>query len=285
MNMTTQTPHRHENAVMRLGRAVLKPSLFILCVISLLLSSCQSANHISYFQDADTLPDTLSFTQRTPSIQSYDELKIIVTAENAAAVATFNKPMFSERAIGSRTVNQQSHLQSYLVDEEGNIDFPTLGRIHVAGMTTEQLAVSLQQQISHYVKDPIVSIDPISIRVEVLGEVTAPGTIFLYADNATLMNALAQVHDLTIYGDRRSVLIIRTEGDKKIKHRVDLTSTASLTDPMCNLRQNDIIYVEPNDARRASSQYNNMKQQNISLISTVVSVASVLTSLAIAIWK
>ena len=283
MNSSIHVPHRLARAVTRWGIAV--PGMFLSLLLVSLLSSCQTHDRITYFQDADQLSDTLPSLGNYAKISNFLELQIIVSAENSAAVSSFNKPLYSSRQFDNKIVNAQSQLQTYLVDGQGCIDFPTLGRIHVAGMTTTELAQLLQNRISEYVKDPIVSIDPIALQIQVLGEVNSPGTIFLPAHQATLIDALARAHDLSLYGDRESVIIIHREGDRQVKHKVDLTSTDVLTDPLCELHQNDIVYVAPNNARRSSARYNSMKQQNLSMISTIVSVVSVLASLSIAIWK
>lgn len=286
MNNQIFQPLRSNNAVTRLGIAVrnmLKSVLPLLLLV--IMNSCKTQDRITYFQDADQMADTLTTLQLPITIEKYDELKIVVSAENAAAVATFNKPMFSNRQFGDQYLNVQNQLQTYLVDEQGCISFPTLGRVHVEGMTTAELTQSLEQQISQYVKNPIVTIDPLTIEVQVLGEVAAPGPVLLKAHQATIMNAISGARDLTIYGDRKSVLVIHREGGRQVKHRVDLTSANVLTDPLCIMHQNDIVIVSPNDARRSSSRYDSMKQQNLSFISTIVSVVSVLASLTIAIWK
>lgn len=286
MNRNCFLPYHLTSGVMRFSEAmqkIVKNCLPLLLIV--LLSSCRTSDRITYFQDADLLPDTLMYSQSYAKIQPHDELRIIVSAENSSAVAAFNKPMFSERQTGELNLNAQSMLQTYVVNSKGTIDFPTLGEIQVAGITTEELTELLKTRIKDYVQNPIVSIDPIGVPVLMLGEVNSPGVLYLQSNRTNLIDAIARAHDLTIYGNRESVLIIHRDGDKQIKHRVNLSSIDSLEDPLCVLHQNDIVYVAPNDARRASSRYNSMKQQNLSLVSTIVSVVSVLTSLAIALWK
>lgn len=286
MNTKYFYPHRLVSGVMRIGEAMQKHVLKLLPLFLLvLLSSCGTSDRITYFQNADFLSDTLKYTPGEAKIQPYDELRIIVSAENSAAVAAFNKPLINERQMGVSQVNAMNQLQSYLVDSKGNIDFPTLGAVHAGGMTTEELSEYLKKEISAYVQNPIVSIDPLGVPVLMLGEVNSPGVINLQPNRTNLMDALARARDLTIYGDREKVLIIHRDGNQQVKHRVNLLSAESLEDPLCELHKDDIVYVSPNSARRASSRYNSMKQQNLSMVSTIVSVVSVLASLSIAIWK
>ena len=271
----------------RLGvavRGLVRLALSLTLVV--LLTSCHTtSDSITYFQDADRLADTLPLQTQTVTIRPQDELRIIVSAESSEAVAVFNKPVVLSRQAGDRGVSAQALFQSYIVDDKGDITFPTLGQIHAAGLTTIALGELLTQRISQYVKDPIVTVDPINFQVQVLGEVNSPGTVYLAAHRSTLLDAIAAARDLTIYGDRTSILVIHREGDHMEKHRVNLTQSDALTDPFCNLHQDDIVYVAPNQARRDSSRYNSMKQQNLSVISTVVGLISMLSTLAIAIWK
>ena len=271
----------------RLGvavRGLVRLALSLTLVV--LLTSCHTtSDSITYFQDADRLADTLPLQTQTVTIRPQDELRIIVSAESSEAVAVFNKPVVLSRQAGDRGVSAQALFQSYIVDDKGDITFPTLGQIHAAGLTTIALGELLTQRISQYVKDPIVTVDPINFQVQVLGEVNSPGTVYLAAHRSTLLDAIAAARDLTIYGDRTSILVIHREGDHMEKHRVNLTQSDALTDTFCNLHQDDIVYVAPNQARRDSSRYNSMKQQNLSVISTVVGLISMLSTLAIAIWK
>lgn len=288
MNKFSNSPLCPVSGVKRYSEAVRRPFarvLFTLLFLLVLLSSCKSTDNITYFQDANHWADTLSENQTYAKIRPSDELRIIVSAENQASVAAFNKPFHSDRQSGQTQVNVQGQLQTYVVDSKGNIDFPTLGTLHVEGMTTEELTDYLKNEIKQYVQNPIVTIDPLGIGVLVMGEVNNPGRVFLQENRTSIIDALASAQDLTIYGNRQSVLIIHRDGGKQVKHIVDLTSIKSLEDPQCILHQDDIVYVSPNDARRASSRYNSMKQQNLSMISTIVSVVSVLASLTIAIAK
>lgn len=268
-------------------RKSLFTALAFSAVSCLMISSCRTADNITYFQDIDTLPDSMvaPIQVNNTVIEPKDEMTILVNAENMAAVAGFNKPLYNTQESGTRSVSTLSAIQSYVVDANGDIDFPTLGKIHVAGMTKEALEGYLKARIEAYVTNPIVAVDLLNYPVLVLGEVGTPGMTYHNNRHATLLDAIAKAHDLNIYGDRTNILLLREENGIRTKHRIDLTKSEVLSSPYFYLKQNDMIYVAPNHARKASSQYNSMKQQNLSTISTIVGVISMLATLAVAIWK
>lgn len=252
-----------------------------------LTCSCSTPNSITYFQDIEEIPAETWANQLeySPRLRPTDEMAILVNAVDQAAVAAFNKPVPATFTSNSRTINSQPVVQTYVVDEQGCIDFPVLGRLKVEGMTADELRDELIAKISQYVADPIVTISMTAFSVSVLGEVMHPGVNYFGNQRATLLEALAMRGDLTLYGDRTNVLLIRENNGRREYHRLDLTKADVINSPYYYLQQNDVIYVSPNDTRRSSARYNSMKQQNLSMISTVVGVVSVLSSLAIAIWK
>lgn len=253
------------------------------------LSSCGTRkNTVTYFQDIDQIAATewQKSTFAEPKLQRHDQLSIIVNAVDQTAVAAFNKPAYTPFEANSLNMNTQPQIQTYRVDPNGDIDFPVLGRLHVDGMTPIELRDLLEQRISQYASDPQVTVELRNFMVTVMGEVNNPSTSYFSTNRATILEALTRCGDLTVYGDRTNVLMIREDAQgRKEYHRLDLTSAELINSPYYYLKQNDVIYVSPNQARRSSSRYNSMKQQNLSMISTVVSVVSVLSTLAIAIWK
>lgn len=263
-------------------------NLATLALAATLMCSCGTQrNQITYFQDIDQIPASAwnQVTDPSPRLKAHDELSIIVNAVDQAAIQAFNKPEYVPIYPGSTNVNTQPRIQTYRVDQEGNIIFPVLGTVHVMGMTTLELRNLLEQKISAYVENPLVTVNLTSFAVSVLGEVGHPGLSYFGTNRGTILEAIALRGDLTVYGDRTNVLLIREVDGKRESHRIDLTSAEVINSPYYYLQQNDVIYVSPNDTRRSSARYNSMKQQNLSMISTIVSVVSVLTTLAIAIWK
>ena len=253
---------------------------------ALFLTSCKTQNRISYFQDLEKETgfihaDTINYEA---AIAPDDQLSITVAGIDPSAVALFNLPLTSIQEPGTSAVSTTPVLRTYLVDADGYIDYPVLGRIKVTGMTRRQLTEYLKDRISSYVKSPIVDVQIMNFKVSVLGEVNKPGTITISSERMSVMDAIGLAGDLTIYGERKNVLLIRDIEGKKEYHRFDLTSAATLDSPYYYLKQNDIIYIEPNKARQGNAKYSQNGQFNVSLASTLISAISVIASLAIALF-
>ena len=251
----------------------------------LILVSCKTTNDsIAYFQDLDNLAaysgDSINYA---PKIVPDDELSITISGVDPNAVAVFNMPLSSYMTPGETNVTMTPVLHTYLVDSHGKIDFPVLGKISVAGMTRSELTDLMTDKLATYVKDPIVTVQIRNFKVSVLGEVTKPGTGSVPNERLSILDAIGMAGDLTIYGNRKNVLLIRDNGGKKEYHRFDLTSIKSLNSPYYYLQQNDVLYVEPNKARKGNAKYSQNQQFNISLASTIISAISVLASLGIAL--
>src|SRR5690606_13848156 len=167
------------------------------------------------------------------------------------------------------SANGGMKLQTYLIDYDGNIEFPVLGTIHIAGMTRTEATQMLKEKISEYAKDPIVNIRLVNFTVTILGEVARPGTFTIQDERITLTEALGMANDLTIFGKRDNVLLIReVDGQKKFA-KIDLTSVNAVNSPLYYLQQNDVIVVEPNNARIRSSTFNQNNGVLISAIGTL----------------
>ena len=245
----------------------------------LLAGSCVSGKKITYYQNMDTLEQEATAAQKGLEIKPNDLLTISVAAENLESVQPFNLPVIGVPGSGNVTgVTGQPQLQTYLVDEEGKIEFPVLGTVHVEGLNRKELSEKLEEQITKYVQNPIVNVRIANFQVTVLGEVNRPGTFSIPDEYLSLNKALGFAGDLTIYGKRNNVLIIRETEEGKIYKYVDLTDSDLLNSPFYYLQQNDVVYVEPNAAQKQGAAYNRN--------STVyISIASVLISLAILITK
>ena len=252
----------------------------------LILMSCKTTtNTITYFQDLDNqMPAVIEQSVNyTPRIAPDDQLSITVSGTDPNAVAAFNMPLASYLAPGETNVTSTPVLHTYLVNSRGEIDFPVLGKIQVANMTRSELTDMMTEKISAYVKSPIVTIQIRNFKVSVLGEVNKPGTVNVPNERLSVLDALGMAGDLTIYGNRTNVLLIRDNNGKKEYHRFDLTSAETLSSPFYYLRQNDVLYVEPNKARKGNAKYSQNEQFNVSLASTIISALSVLASLGIAL--
>ena len=243
-----------------------------------LLSSCKTTNQITYFQDINSYSPELLQEKNIDyeaKICKDDQLSIFVSSVDPNAVAAFNLPLTSYLAAGEKDVVTTPTVQTYLVDSKGDINFPILGRIQVTGMSRSELANYLQTKISAYAKSPLVTVQILNFKISVLGQVNN--------ERISILDAIGMAGDLTIYGERKNILLIRDNNGKKEFHRFDLTATDLLESPYFYLQQNDIVYVEPNKARRGNAKYSQSDQFNVSVVSTIIGGISVFVSLAIAL--
>ncbi len=244
------------------------------------LTSCGSVKKTVYFQDIDQgiVQDVnMKYEVR---IHQDDMLSIVVNSTNPELAVPFNAPVVSYQ-VGGNPYGQATVL-GFLVDGNGFIDYPIFGRIRVEGMTRNELTDYLKERIidGGYINDPIVNVKFLNFKVSVIGEVGRPGTFDITGDRITLLEALSMAGDLTIYGKRDRVAVIREEdGVRKMKY-LDLRSSEVFESPYYYLKQNDIVYVEPNKRKSQQSEIN----QNNS-VGTWISIASLLTSMAVLIWK
>lgn len=265
-----------------------KYTLFIV-LSTLLLASCKPVKEALYFPDLATDSDLIQ--QIPDSIKTYespiapdDMLAITVTAIDPNAVAIFNLPTQNFLMPGETMMTTTPSLQTYLVDAEGYIDYPVLGRIKVGGLKRNEIAALLKEKISKYAEDPIVSVQCTNFKISILGEVTKPGNYKIDSERVTILDALGMANDITIYGNRSNVLLIREENGVRSFHRFDLTQSDIFKSPYYYLQRNDIIVVEPNKARQGYAKYSQDKQYTVSIVSTIVSAASVIASLCIALF-
>jgi len=257
-------------------------SILILCCVAL-MSSCISQRRLSYLRDV-TAASADSINQiYQPLAENYitkgDLLSILVNALDIEAVRAFNMPVANVQNLGSRTVTSNTgsgSLQGYWVDPEGCINFPVLGRLYIEGMTTTQLRDTLTALISQSVKDPIINISFMNFFVTVLGEVKNPGRHAVGAQGMTIFDALGLAGDMTIYGKRNNVLVSREVDGKMEFARLNLNDQAIFASPYYHIRQNDVIYVQPNVARSISSQ--NIPLY-LSVVTTLGSMATLIVSL------
>lgn len=253
--------------------------------VAVAMASCNSTTtSLTYFEDlkgAET--GTLATTDYGIKIMPEDELLITVTSLVPSATAQYNLPLanpVTQNAILHQTQPQQ---QTYIVNRSGEINFPILGTLKVEGLTTAELREELVRRISADVEDPVVRVQLVNFKVNVLGEVNAPGVKTSSRERFTLLDALAAAGDLTEYGMRENVMLIREEGDQRIYHRFNLNDSKTFESPYFYLQQNDVIIVEPNEIRKDNSKYNQNNAFKLSVTSTIVSAVSIIASLVIAL--
>lgn len=220
-----------------------------------------------------------------------DELMITVNSDVPEAAVAYNLPMANPAKVTGEAnsrelveVSSQTRIQTYIVSPEGYINFPVLGRIHVAGLTTRQLATSLTERLEKDVENPYVRVELVNFKVNVLGEVLKPSAVPVRGDRFSVMDALAAAGDMTVFGRRDNLLVMREEDGKIQYHRLDMTDPKVVESPYWYLQQNDVVYVEPTTKRSSQSeaQANSFKVQ---IISAVSSICSVLSTMIIAITR
>jgi polysaccharide export outer membrane protein len=183
-------------------------------------------------------------------------LSISVSSLNPEATFIFNTPNVPTITTGSSAAGGSSQMTGYLVNQQGTIQFPVLGNINAAGLTKKALADTITHRLitNKLLIDPIVNVRFLNFRVTVLGEVARPTVVSVPNERISILEALGIAGDLTIYGKRDNVLLIREENGKKIIRRIDLNSASILSSPYYYLKTNDIIYVEPNNSRVAGAE-------------------------------
>lgn len=251
-----------------------------MCVV-VLCTSCASSKKVVYLQDVVPLKQQVIEQKYEVYIHNDDLLAIMVNSKNPELALPFNMPMVTYQ-LGSQSAPQQRVL-GYLVDTNGDIDFPILGKLHVAGLTRLQLTDLIKQRLieEDLIKDPIVTVQFLNYKVSVMGEVNRPGSFNISGDRITLLEALSMAGDLTIYGRRDRVAVIREKDGKRTILFHDLRSADIFNSPCYYLQQNDIVYVEPNKAKAGQSEINQNKSVGVwlSAASILVSIASLIVTL------
>lgn len=257
-----------------------KYATYLLVCMAVFFTACTSTKKIIYLQDVVPLKQQEIEQKYEVIIHGDDLLAIMVNSRDPELAMPFNMPMVTYQ-LGSNSGGQQRVL-GYLVDTNGNIDFPILGKIHVEGLTRMQLTELIKNKLidGDLIKDPIVTVQFLNFKISVMGEVGSPGSLTISGDRITLLEALSMAGDLTIYGRRDRVGVIRENNGKRTILFHDLRSADIFNSPCYYLQQNDIVYVEPNKAKSGQSGIN----QNNS-IGVWVSVISLLTTIAVLIFK
>ncbi len=258
-----------------------KSPLFLLAVlVLLLLNGCESAKNVAYFQNIDTTNLKASAGLYTARIMPKDELTITVNSTNPAAAAPFNLSVMQTTGSSSTTMSTQQKIVTYLVDNDGTINFPKLGKIHVVGKTKQELQEYITERIKPNFADdetPIVTVSMSNYRVTVMGEVASPRVVSVGSEKMSVLEAIASAGDLGIYGNRTDVLLIREDSNgEKSAHRLDLTDANIINDPYYYVQQNDVIYVTPNKTKAKNSDIGQSTTLWFSFTSILISLTSLL---------
>lgn len=253
----------------------------VLSVLSVLLlaASCAPVKDIAYFQDkALNNPEKID-KHGGIVIQPMDMISIIVSSRNPQLAAIFNLPLVNYTAGSEITDGSTQKIIGYVVDNEGYIDFPIIGKISVNGLTRWELSETIKNLLLNngYLNDAVVTVEFMNFKISVLGEVKNPGTYTIEGDKATVLQALSMAGDLTIYGKRGNVTVIRELNGERTFYNIDLCSVDLFKSPAYNLQQNDIIYVEPSQEKARQST---IDDKGLRMTSIIVSSGSLLISLA-----
>tara|TARA_R110002050_G_scaffold44166_1_gene105354 strand:- start:202 stop:975 length:774 start_codon:yes stop_codon:yes gene_type:complete len=252
----------------------IKRLLFVFGII--LFASCVSKKDIIYFQNDAIDQENVSNSYKT-IIKPDDLLNITITALDIEAVRPFNLAAVTY-ATSSNSAIGVAQQQSYLVDTNGEIDFPVLGKLKIGGLTRDETINLLKSKLSpDYIKEPNVNIRIANYKISVMGDVQRPGSYNIPNERITILDALALAGDINISGQRNNILIIREEENKKVQYRVDIRSNNLLTSPVYYLQQNDVVYVEPNYARIQSASANSNTSLVISISSVLIAIITILT--------
>lgn len=246
--------------------------------------SCAPRQQINYMTDIENIALDNSIKNSRSTLQPGDQLVITVTAKDMDVVQPFNQSYSAGTSITQYSAPSSNNLpqhvpvsgSTYIVDTDGNITFPQIGMVSTKEENIESMKIKLSDLISQYVKSPVVDVKLVNFKVSVLGEVNKPGTYVIPDGGTTLLAALGLAGDSTPFGVRNNVLIVRNIDGQITKGRVDLSSAQFINSPYYYLKQNDIVYVQPNANREKSARVD----PNTGLY---ISVASVIASLVIGV--
>lgn len=265
-------------------RRLNKRNLWLL-LLPFLLTACQSYKKVPYFQNVEVVNEAEQQGKLYDAkIMPKDLLTIVVSCTNPELAIPFNLTVASNAGIAVSTssyVTTQPVLQPYLVDNEGNINFPVLGELKLGGLTKREAEQLIIDKLKPYMKEtPIVTVRMVNYKISVIGEVTRPGTFTISNEKVNLLEALAMAGDMTVYGLRDNVKLIREDANGKQQIvTLDLNKAETILSPYYWLQQNDIVYVTPNKAKARNSDVGNSTSLWFSATSILVSIVSLLVNI------
>lgn len=245
--------------------------IVFLLFISTMVLSCASSNNIVYLQNQAKAEGQYNYE---PVLQADDALLIVISSEHPEVVAPYNLKSVSLQSNNENTTANEKQL-THIIDKNGTIDFPLVGTIALAGLTKTQAKEKIKNALKDHVADASVYLKILNFKISVLGEVNKPGTFTMTSDRVTVLEALSMAGDLTIYGKRKNILIIREQEGIKTMQRIDLTQSDFLNSPFYYLTQNDVVYVEPNKTKVNASVIGPNLTVAISVISLLVTVLAI----------
>lgn len=269
-------------------KKLLRCTLLMVAVASLAACNPQTWKNINYLQDINGDTVMPMAVNRGIIIQPQDQLSIIVTSRNNLLAAQFNKSIATYYT-GSEmaTSGGSQRITGYVVDNEGDIMFPQIGRIHVAGMNRWELQDMITQRLVEegLLTDANVTVEFLNFKISVLGEVPSPGTYSVTGDKITIFQALALARDLSIYGKRDNVMVVREQNGERRIYTLDLRNSSLFDSPAYYLQQNDVVYVTPSDVRAGQSTINENYFKSGGFWMSLGSLAITVTNLIITLTR
>ncbi len=262
--------HSQKNNLMSQFRKVLMG-----CLILLLIGSCASKEDLVYFQGVDTVEVDSVRMDYTPVFKLDDQLAIVVSSIDSEASLPFNLPTVSYNVKGG-VASGTPQIQTYLIAKDGTIEFPQLGKIRLAGLTRIEAIELFKEKLSPFLLNPTINIQIVNFEITVLGEVKRPGKFSVKNERITIVEALGLAGDLSLWGKRDNILVIRETEEGKKYERIDLTSSNVFESPVYYLEQNDVVYVEPNKPKINNSATSATTGIIISVTSLLITVISLI---------
>ena len=251
--------------------------------VMLLLGACNAQRNVLYLQDVESGAEVTLPENYIIRLKPLDQVTVVVNSRNPELAKPFNSSSSFNALTGTNITGSASEnsLQVLTIDERGTITMPILGEIECAGMTRQELAAEIERRIiaGGYLSDPQVNVRFAELTISILGEVNKPGRYDIKKDQLTILEALALAGDLTIYGNRSDVAVIREKDGKSIVTKLDLRSSDIFSSPCYYLEQNDVVIVSPNKYKAATSEINQNRSFWISLTSTTISLATLIITI------
>ncbi len=274
----------------------MKHNTYLLLFFVLGLVGCSAPKNVAYFQDAEYIRGMALQPEQPLRLRPNDKINIVVNSADPMLMQQFNlyANTYSNRSLGTTVIPQTSSgnvsssgsmMLAYTVDEQGDINFPVLGKVAVKGMTRKEVSAYICNRLlaRDLIKDPVVTVEYVNLSVMVLGEVNHPGRIDILRDNYTILDAIADAGDLTINGRRENVLVMRDVDGENQTYAINMCDLQEiLSSPAFYLQQNDVVYVAPNDKRKRESRSTG---NTFSQPSLWISLASLLTTLGAVFLK
>lgn len=246
---------------------------YILLLFVFILGSCASRKDIVYLQQ-DEIVSEEQYQKYAPKIQAEDLITITISATDMKVAMPFNQQ--NPFQVQASTATDLAFKPTYLVDQNGEIDFPVLGKLKLSGLTRIEAVNFIKGKLKQYIIDPGVNLSFANFKVTVLGEVNKPGSYTLPQERVTIFEALGLAGDMTIKGLRKNVLLVREVNGVKKMHRLDLTDNSILNSPYYYMAQNDVLYVEPNGAQVRGSSLGQNTNVLISISSLVITIIALI---------